>query len=710
MPERIITVKDKNGKKIAVFSNNTSIQTEAAKRNVMVSPTIDIVSNGESTLSFQMLVASEKWQSIKNPENLYYCNNRVYTALNEQSIVYNGPVVNVTLVELWYLLAYKYVQAHNVDTRIEAIDDHTVKILPKTDKKFKLTVNGVQYDDSEVVDSRGVLMPRGSAGYALWALLKGTDWTLGVCDVLPDGFDAANDYGTFNVETDMKDVLQNIQFVQQQYGGILDWDSEHKVLSLRDEKKDSDFNTWKGFAIRKGKNLSDYPVITWDNNIITRLYPLGNGNLNIKKVNGNKGYVENFSYTSEIYESYMQNPSIYDTNDEGGQKTLKYWGEQQVEKYCKPRKSISYSVVDFRGTEKQGHENFDVNDIAKCYYQDTETGQEVFEYLRIQHLNYNYFFPGSESTVEVGDKIANETELFYQLYKSDSDSAKTDQNGNISGEDIYLMIPEEYWEQFGGFGYASLQLITNLHAEHETENTQAIADLRVYADDTFATITSFTEFKEWTEEGFKESSTRIDQVSTALYAQIELEARHHEESLKYTQESVASLRLYVDGDFAQAQLKAAYAYSDKKTKEVSNSLAQFEAYADREYAKASMLASYATKNELNNSISQSTSSIQAWANARFAGIDLESRVSGIDTQSSSYISINPQAVLLSVRDGGSVSIQSGVTIRGGTTTISSGYLYVTAAADFVGSRVNLNGDSVRILGKSVYWSNGYLRG
>ena len=710
MPERIITVKNKNGKKIDVFSNNTSIQTEAAKRNVMVSPTIDIVSNGESTLSFQMLVASEKWQSIKNPENLYYCNNRVYTALNEQSIVYNGPIVNVTLVERWYLLAYKYVQAHNVDTSVEAIDDHTVKILPKTDKNFKLTVNGVKYDDSEVVDSRGVLMPRGSAGYALWALLKGTDWTLGVCDVLPDGFDAANDYGTFNVETDMKDILQNIQFVQQQYGGILDWDSEHKVLNLRDEKKDSDFNTWKGFAIRKGKNLSDYPVITWDNNIITRLYPLGNGNLNIKKVNDNKGYVENFSYTSDIYESYMQNPSIYDTNDEGGQKTLKYWGEQQVEKYCKPRKSISYSVVDFRGTEKQCHENFDVNDIAKCYYQDTETGQEVFEYLRIQHLNYNYFFPGSESTVEVGDKIANETELFYQLYKSDSDSAKTDQNGNISGEDIYLMLPKEYWEQFGGFRYASIQVITNLHAEKETENTQAIADLRVYADDTFATITSFTEFKEWTEEGFKESSTRIDQVSTALYAQIELEARHHEESLKYTQESVASLRLYVDGDFAQAQLRAAYAYADNKTQQVSNSLAQFEAYADREYARASMLASYATHDEVNNSVNQSTASIQAWANARFAGIDIESKVSGIDTQSSSYISINPQAVLLSVHDGGSVSIQSGVTIRGGTTTISSNYLYVNSASDFVGNRVNLNADRVMIKGKAVYWSNGYLRG
>lgn len=661
MEERFVKVRDKNGKLLATFSNKTPASSNSDKKNLMVSPTIDITSNGESTLSFQMFVASEKWQAIKNQENLYYCNNRVYTPMNEQSYVYSGEIVNVTLVELWYLLAYKYVQAHNVNTEIEALDDHTVKILPKTDTKYKLTVNGVQYDDSEVKDSRGVLMPRGSAGYALWAILKGTDWKLGVCDVLPDGFNAAEDYGSFNVETDMKDVLQNIQFVQQLYGGILDWDSANKVLNLRDERKEgTDFNTWKGYSIRKKKNLSEYPTITWDNNIITRLYPLGNGNLNIKKVNDRKGYVDNFSFTTAIYESYLQNANIYDTNDEGGQKTLKFWGEQQVEKYCRPRKSISYNIIDSRAVEEQAHETFDINHIVKAYYPDTETGEEVSEFLRVQHLQYNWFFPSSDSTVEVGDKISNEVELFYQLYKQSENSAPTDWNGHISGGDIYLEVPEEYWEELfgvgGGFGYSSLQVITNLHAEHETENTIAISDLRVYADDTFATITSFTSFQEWTEDSFKESYTRIDQVSTALYAQIELEAAHHEESLEFTKESVANLKLYVDGDFAKATLSAAYSYTNSKTKEVSNALASFEAYADSTFAKASVTATYSYVDSKINQVNQNIASVEATANKAYGLVTATaSSVNGL----TSFIKITGGAITMSSGGGGSVSVVGG---------------------------------------------------
>ena len=710
MEERFVIVKDKNGKLIAKFSNKTPALSNSDKKNLMVSPTIDITSNGDSTLSFQMFVASEKWQQIKDPQNLYYCNGRVYTPMNEQSYVYSGPVVNVTLVELWYLLAYKYVQAHNVDTSVEALDDHTVKILPKTDTKFKLTVNGVQYDDSEVKDSRGVVMPRGSAGYALWAILKGSGWSLGVCDVLPDGFDAANDYGTFNVESDMKDVLQNIQYVQQLYGGILDWDSENKVLNLRDERKEgTDFNTWKGYAIRKDKNLSDYPTITWDNNIITRLYPLGNGNLNIKKVNNNKGYVDNFSYTTDIYESYLQNANIYDTNDEGGQKTLKFWAEQQVAKYCKPRKSITYTIVDSRAVNDQSHETFDINHIVKAYYQDTESGAEVSELLRVQHLTYNWFFPSSDSTVEVGDKISNEVELFYQVYKQTENSAPTDNNGHLSGSDIYLEVPEEYWDSlFGGsFGYASLQTITNLHAEHETENTLAIADLRVYADDTFATITSFTSFQEWTEDEFKESSTRIDQVSSALSAQIELEAQHYEESLEYTKQSVANLKLYVDGDFAQAQLSAAYAYADNKTNQVSNALASFESYANSTFATTSQLSSYTTYSAVGTLISQSEASIKTYADQNYASITLSATVNSINSRtaninnaggymviSSDYSKIGyPNAGQLFIYNSGLVSLQS-VTAE----ITSSTYMRI------------YSGGSLYIQGKSVYWSNGYLRG
>lgn len=706
MDERKVIVRDKTGKLLAVFSNKTPAHDSQSKKNLMISPTIDIVQNGESTLSFQMFVNSEKWQAIKNPENLYYCNGRVYTPLNAQSYTYSGEVVNVMLVELWYLLSYKYVQAHNVNTKVEAIDEHTVKILPKTNERYKLTVNGVEYNDSEVKDSRGVIMPRGSAGYALWAVLRGTDWKLGVCDVLPEGFDASEDYGTFNVETDMKSVLENIQFIRELYGGILDWDSQTKTLNLRDENlSQSDFNSWKGYSIRKGKNLSEPPSIVYDNDIITRLYPLGNGNLNIKKVNNDKNYIDNFSYTNSVYEGYIQNANIYDTGDDGGQKTLKFWAEQKLKELCKPRKTISYSVIDTRAVPELSHESVDINHIVKAYYPDSQSGKEVFEYLRVNHISYNWFFPGSDSTIEVGDKVANTVELFHQIYKKSENSADPDGNGHWSGEDIYIEIPEEYWDLFGGqFGYTSLQNITGLYAQKQTENSNAVASLRVYADETFATITSFTTFQQWTQEGFKQSNTRIDQVSSALSAQIDLEAKHHEESLKYTQDSVANLKLYVDGDFATATLNAAYAYADAEVKEVSNALASFESYADRTYATIKQLASYATYDDVGELISQSEASIKAYADERYASISLETKVGGINTEDAGYIIISPEMISLSVYDGGSIAVDQYVTFRGYSTRVYSERFQVSC------ERITLSASDLYIKGRNVYWEDGFLKG
>lgn len=687
--KRKITVYNKSMKRIAEFSNSTVATTPEAQKNIMASPTVTMVSNGESKLTFTMLANSTKWQTIKDPENIYECGDKLYTALNKNSIVYEGDTVSATLVETWYLLSRVFVQAHNVNTKIEAIDEHTVKILPKTDKKFKLTINGVAYEDSQVTDQRGVQMPRGSAGYALWAILKGTDWKLGICDVLPKDFNAAEDYGTFNVETDMKDVLYNIRFVQQLYGGILVWDSINKTVSLRDEtKEDSDFNKWKGFSIRKKKNLTDPPKVTFDNDIITRVYPLGNGNLNIRKVNNGKSYIENFSYTKDVYEGYIQNANIYNTGDEGGQKTLKFWAEQQLGKICKPRKSIEYNIIDLRSTPGYEHETFDVNDVVKAYYMDE--GKEVWEYVRIQELSYNYFFPSSDSVVVVGDKVANKTEIFHQIYKKQENSAPTDNSGNLSADDIYIEIPDFFLDDFGylpdGFGYASLQTITNLHAEHETKNTKAIADLRVYADDTFATITSFTSFKEWTETGLKKSSTRIDQVSTALYAQIDLEAKHYEESLKYAKESVANLRLYVDGDFAQAQLRAAYAYSDSKTNQIANSLSEFEAYANREYARTSQLASYTTYDTVKGIVNNSEAGIKSWASNNFASVSIAAKVnqmySGINVSSSNIlIAVNVHQSsapgYINIDSGGRIVIRSagGLSLLGSDVHFNSaGYL------------------------------------
>ena len=98
-----IQVYSKDRKLIAEFDGKTEGLTEEEKRNLMVSPTVHIETNGESTFSFQMLANCEKWQQINHPENIYVVNHREYQALNDNSFTFtsenNVPIVNVTAPE-----------------------------------------------------------------------------------------------------------------------------------------------------------------------------------------------------------------------------------------------------------------------------------------------------------------------------------------------------------------------------------------------------------------------------------------------------------------------------------------------------------------------------------------------------------------------------------------------------------------------------------
>lgn len=556
-----ISVYDKDQKLIAEFTNTAFPQSDTKLQNKTYTPIVRIVQNGESTLSFSMFKNSEKWKAVKDPENIWVCDGREYTALNDGSIVYDGELVNVSLVETWYLLDKDYAQIHNVDTTVESLDEHTVKILPKSPTTNKLTINGIQYEDSQVMDSRGILQPRGSAGYALWAILRANKmgWSMGICDVIVDGFNPANDYGIFNLESDMKDLLHNIQYIQELWGGVLVWDSVNKTVSLRDETKvGSDFNTWKGVEFKRGKNLLSEPQITQDNTIITKAYILGNSNLNIKAVNNDKTYVEDYSYTDKVYEGYLQNSNIYYTGDEStsGQTQLLEWGKREISKYCKPRIQYALDVLDRRFEQGFEHEIFGINDIVHVIIENPDTGTEKIIERRIIEWQYNVFDP-SDSTVTIGDKIVNFEELFNLTYKNSvTEVPKFDWNGNYSGDDIIIEIPDYLSDYYGGGyggGYGTLNDINTLNAEISIKSE---ADIYKYADDTYATIVAFTDFSVQTAEKFEESYTQIAQVSDELHAQIDLEANHYLETKDLISEADARITLLANDTQAQITIQA----------------------------------------------------------------------------------------------------------------------------------------------------------
>lgn len=522
-----VFVYDKNGNYLAYFDSDSPSNPDN-RINMMIEPTVSVESNGASTFTFKMNAYSQKWQDIYDAENIYLVDGRKYVCLNESGIVRENETVTVTAEETWKLLSKKYVQAYNVPKDQEGIDAQSVVLLPKS--KEPLVVNGKTYNN--------VPYPRGSAGYNLWALLQGSGWSLQTCDVMVDGFNAAEDFGVFNLETDQKDLLYNIQLVQELYGGILVWDSIHNTVSLRDpDKWDTDY----GFEIRKGKNLQTL-TITEDTDVITRLYPLGESYLNIEKVNNGKRYLDNFSYTNVIYERNLQNSDIYD------QKQLKFWGEQQLKKLCKPRKTVNANIVDVRTMPNREHEVFDINDIATVVYTEDVDQKLKKEKLRIISWSYNVFAP-YEATIVLGDRRKDVVDILKQAYDAGNKSDSViDSNGNIDigniwdnefGGSFKAEMEEEQDKMYeyitetehrleikiddveGSLAdfiveangkFATIEAFT----QFKTETTEAITGLKMYADDTFATIKSFTQFKTETTNSFTQIEQYVDSVEARV--------------------------------------------------------------------------------------------------------------------------------------------------------------------------------------------------
>ena len=515
-----VYVYNKNNELLAYFDGEPPSYPEN-RIDMMIDPTVTIESNGASTFTFSMNMYSQKWQDISDPENIYLVDGRKYVCLNETGIVTENETVTVTAYETWKLLEKRYVQAYNVPKEDEFIDDQTVCLLPKSTEP--LVVNGVTYTNNPY--------PRGSAGYNIWALLQGSGWTLAFCDVIADGFNAAEDYGVFNVETDQKDLLYNLEHVRDLYGGIFEWDSVNQTLSVHDSSK---WNNDYGFEIRKGKNLQTL-TISMDTDITTRLYPLGENSLNISAVNNGKRYVDDFSYTTAIYEKNLQNSDIYD------QKQLLYWGQEQVKKLSRPRKNINCEIVDVRTVEGREYETFDINHLATVVYSDGPEQTLTKETLRIISWTYNVFAP-YQATIELGDKLQNMVDFLKQSYESgqvsdgliDSggripwDSIWDYETGTQWGSTLYEYIHEtehrlemkidDVEGSLADFIIEANETFATIEAlvQFETETTTAIANLKMYADDTFATIHSFVQFQTQTTNAIASVEQYVDSVEARV--------------------------------------------------------------------------------------------------------------------------------------------------------------------------------------------------
>lgn len=381
--QKSIVVLDKNRNKIAIIT----------ERDETISCQISNAQNNESSLTFSMLKSNEKYRIISQAENYFIADNKEYVLVKpDESVVetrnQDGSIsVDITAVESYYLLQRKYVTSFNSTDNFDHIDTHMVVVL--SNGYYPLYTNWVNIE---------ALNPytKGTAAYALFAILYGSGWNVGTVDV----------DGTHDLETDKKSVWDNVKQIRDFWGGILVIDSVAKTVSLRDEDT---YRNYNGFQIRYGKNIKNV-TRKQVNDLVTKLYVYGYQNLNIASDNDNKEYLTDFRYTNKIYEGILTN------NDITNQRELKNWGIKQIAKMCQPAIKLSTDIIDLREYKGYSQENFNVNDIVDVV--DDDLLEEQYQ-ARIIKWTYDYFQPWNCS-IEVGDETPRFEDKFkYVLDSSD---------------------------------------------------------------------------------------------------------------------------------------------------------------------------------------------------------------------------------------------------------------------------------------------------
>lgn len=407
-----VYVLNKNEQLLAVFNKDDEDQT-------LINPRIEKKQNSEAIFTFTIDTKNPKWKEINNPENLYLVDGMMFSTNFDGSFKENitendEQTVEVTAYERQQLLSRKFVRAWNSETNLEKIDTFMVVILSNGNLDLK--------NNDTIVTAT---YPKGSSGYVLEGLLYGTGWTVGICDIYEyENGQVVKDennnpvYSKFDFETDQVNIYDNILKVQELWGGILVFDSVNKIVHHRNE---SIYLPYNGYEVRYQKNMQSLEK-AYNNKIITKLCPLGENGLNIKSVNTNSVWLENYTYTNTVLEGIENNPDLTDPAQ------LKRWGERKLQILCRPSIELDVKLALLYKVEGYELETIDLNDIVRVIgYQkifpsvviseNTIIGEDViiggasYEELRIVEFSYS-LWDKSDATIKLSNITLDSTDIF----------------------------------------------------------------------------------------------------------------------------------------------------------------------------------------------------------------------------------------------------------------------------------------------------------
>jgi len=307
-------------------------------------------------------------------------------------------------VTLKFILPMNSSKWEFIDDKYSIIaDGHEFVLVGKEEERDdsgKLLSN-VQFEES-YIELGGIYTPyitveilRADAFTVLTQLLAPTGWTVGTVDVL----------GTHDLETEKLSCLANLWEVQKIWGGYLKFNSLQKTVFLVVNP-----GIERPVHIRYGKNLKSIKRET-DTNIVNRLIPYGKDHLDIRSVNNNVIYVEDFTYIREKLKLLPTDPvpswaikeGNYDRQDIEDPQELKDAALKEVAKTSRPKVNYQVKMVDLRYVTGYEGEVFGVGDVVTIY-------DEEFLAIDVKQMviknRYN-FFEREQAELEIGDPLEN---------------------------------------------------------------------------------------------------------------------------------------------------------------------------------------------------------------------------------------------------------------------------------------------------------------
>lgn len=386
------------------------VKTAAGQRAAFLSPNdeensikdcfIDCRLNAESTLEFMIPATSEKIAEL-TPECQIWAGGRVYSLLAPETSDVTRDEKNKLWAKFMAVERWKDLETSFAEPYIS--NDPTIP--HPSDLAVIVVGSGTNLS--------GGLYQTGTAAHALYAVLQGSGWTLGACDVP----------GIHDLEMEKESRLAIIKKIQNIWGGFLVWDSVNKKVSLRSG------NTWQnytGFQVRYKKNLK-HITRTQSNRIITKLYCFGHDDLDIASVNGGIKFLRNNSYTSREYVAIYKNQDIYNAQE------LKEKGAAELSLICRPQYKYSVNMVDLRTLPEYSHEDFTVGDMVDVVDDSVAPGTPR---VRLIRHKYNVFKPWI-CELEIGDPLERLVENLKAAFETTSFIDNIFKgNGQLSGYSI----------------------------------------------------------------------------------------------------------------------------------------------------------------------------------------------------------------------------------------------------------------------------------